>query len=115
MRSTNRAASGQRRRKLSTSSATSRPASGWGCQANLVSESVAASSFNFMAGLISPPHCDLPSPASNYTPMNDALAFLDRRSDVMVEQITRLAAVNSYSHNPDGLAAVAELLREDFA
>jgi glutamate carboxypeptidase len=47
--------------------------------------------------------------------MNDALAFLDRRSDAMVHQVSRLAAVNSYSHNPEGLAAVAELLREEFA
>jgi glutamate carboxypeptidase len=47
--------------------------------------------------------------------MNDPLAYLDTRRDDMVNLVTRLAAVNSYSHHPAGLAAVADLLRHEFA
>jgi glutamate carboxypeptidase len=44
-----------------------------------------------------------------------ALAYLDGRQAVMVDLVTRLAAVNSYSHHLPGLLAVAELLEREFA
>lgn len=53
--------------------------------------------------------------ASNYTPMTELLAFLEGRENAMVELLSRLAGVNSFSHNPAGLSAVADLLQREFA
>ena len=43
------------------------------------------------------------------------LAFLEGRENAMVELLSRVAGVNSFSHNPAGLGAVADLLHEEFA
>src|SRR5882672_4308223 len=47
--------------------------------------------------------------------MNDALAYLDTRRDQMIDLLTRLANLNSYSYHLPGLAAVAKLLGSEFA
>lgn len=47
--------------------------------------------------------------------MTHSLAYLDDRQDAMVDLLSRLAGMNSYSHNPDGLGAVADLLQREFA
>src|SRR5258706_16066617 len=47
--------------------------------------------------------------------MPDPIAYLDTRLDPMVQLVSRLANINSYSHHLPGLAVVAELLRQEFA
>jgi glutamate carboxypeptidase len=46
--------------------------------------------------------------------MTDPLAFLDDRLEPMVQLVSRLANINSYSYHLPGLAVVAELLRKEF-
>jgi glutamate carboxypeptidase len=46
--------------------------------------------------------------------MPDPIAYLDTRLDPMVQLVSRLANINSYSHHLPGLAVVAELLRQEF-
>ncbi len=43
------------------------------------------------------------------------LDWIDKQYDYMVNQITKWAMVNSYSHNLDGLSKVANMLYHDFA
>lgn len=50
-----------------------------------------------------------------YTLMTEPLAYLDSRCDQMIDLITRLANLNSYSYHLPGLLAVADLLRREFA
>src|SRR4051812_21768563 len=47
--------------------------------------------------------------------MPDPIAYLDSRLDQMVQLVSRLANINSFSHHVPGLAVVAELLRQEFA
>jgi glutamate carboxypeptidase len=47
--------------------------------------------------------------------MPDPIAHLDTRLEPMVQLVSRLANINSYSHHLPGLAMVAELLRQEFA
>jgi glutamate carboxypeptidase len=47
--------------------------------------------------------------------MTNSIAYLDGRLEEMCDLVARLANVNSYSHHLPGLAAVAELLRREFA
>lgn len=47
--------------------------------------------------------------------MDDALGYLNTRSEAMVDLLTRLCNTNSYSHNLPGLAAVARILGSEFA
>src|SRR5438552_295688 len=47
--------------------------------------------------------------------MSDSLAYLDSRREQMVELLTRLGNINSYSYNIAGLAAVAKVLGSEFA
>src|SRR5258706_1244073 len=47
--------------------------------------------------------------------MADPIAYLDSRLDPMVQLVSRLANVRSFSHHVPGLAVVAELLRQEFA
>src|SRR5258706_14526789 len=47
--------------------------------------------------------------------MADPIAYLDSRLDPMVQLVSRLANINSFSHHVPGLAVVAELLRQEFA
>src|SRR4051794_34655612 len=47
--------------------------------------------------------------------MPDPIAYLDGRLDPMVQLVSRLANINSFSHHVPGLAVVAELLRQEFA
>jgi glutamate carboxypeptidase len=46
--------------------------------------------------------------------MTDSLAFLNDRQEAMVDLLTRLAELNSYSHNLAGLGAVANVLQREF-
>jgi glutamate carboxypeptidase len=46
--------------------------------------------------------------------MTDALAYLDSRREKMIDLLTRLANLNSYSHHLPGLFAVAKLLENEF-
>jgi glutamate carboxypeptidase len=47
--------------------------------------------------------------------MPDPIAYLDGRLESMVQLVSRLANINSFSHHVPGLAVVAELLRQEFA
>ena len=47
--------------------------------------------------------------------MPDPIAFLDGRHDAMVQLVSRLANINSFSYHLPGLAVAAELLRQEFA
>src|SRR4051812_45603141 len=46
--------------------------------------------------------------------MTDPTPFLQDRQSAMLELLTRLASINSSSHNPAGLTAVADLLQHEF-
>jgi glutamate carboxypeptidase len=46
--------------------------------------------------------------------MIDPVAFLNNRQNAMLDLLSRLAGMNSYSHNLAGLHAVADVLRDEF-
>jgi glutamate carboxypeptidase len=46
--------------------------------------------------------------------MTELLAFLGGRENAMVDLLSRLAEINSFSHNAAGLSAVADLLQQEF-
>jgi glutamate carboxypeptidase len=46
--------------------------------------------------------------------MTQIMAYLDSRLDPMVQLVSRLANINSFSYHLPGLAIVAELLRQEF-